>query len=532
MSDAADNRPLNIVILGWGSLLWEEHDEFDKQHDEWQFDGPILSLEFCRVSRSRKDALTLVLDRCNGVSCPVAYSFSKRVSPDEAICDLQCREGTTHENIGFCYADGSRKQSRAEVILESVSNWMAEKQIDVVIWTDLASNFQKKSRSKKPFSIEAAISHIQFLDPEGKYKAAEYVWRAPEFIRTPLREALESLPWFQELKYEYPISVCNVKDRAKLETFRAKRAEWISWLSGDDTHSIWPTINETLWDYILFQTINDLRREASEHPDKDVGFNSGVLRLLDAGFVTTQAAAIRRLTDKPSADPAKGVLSLRRLIKDIAEHRDIITREVYVSYDGLPYDPDIPKLAWIEEKSRKETDSSAFWLPTTGPDAWDTAEVVHSNFDRLSGVEPTARSREDVILPKWFDDLEQRLSICDSVRKFVDKFVAHAADPVSREGLSAEEKGITLGRLQDALKSIYQVATFIYGPLLWEGTYGAVPTPQFDHLENLDLCWVQPNRLEFVHDCWNRHLATVEAWEQESTSPTESENVDSLATEA
>jgi hypothetical protein len=198
MTGGAADRPLKTAILGWGSLLWEEHAEFDKQHDDWQFDGPTLRLEFCRVSRTRKGALTLVLDLCNGASCPVVYAFSKRMNPDDAICDLRCREGTTHENIGFCYADGARKQSRTEATLESITNWMAEKQIGVVIWTDLASNFQQKSRSKKPFSIEAAISHIQFLDAEGKAKAAEYVWRAPEFVQTPLREVLQLPPWFQK----------------------------------------------------------------------------------------------------------------------------------------------------------------------------------------------------------------------------------------------------------------------------------------------------------------------------------------------
>ena len=189
---------MEIAILGWGSLLWEKHAEFDKQHEFWQYDGPSLKLEFSRVSRTREDALTLVLDLNNGESCQVAYAFSKRNNPDDAICDLRCREGTTLENIGFYFfADESRKKYREEEVLKDIQNWVLERKIDVVIWTDLASNFLEKSKFKKPFSIEAALCHIQNLDNKGKAKAAEYVWRSPEFIDTPLRKALQSKPWFQ-----------------------------------------------------------------------------------------------------------------------------------------------------------------------------------------------------------------------------------------------------------------------------------------------------------------------------------------------
>jgi hypothetical protein len=189
---------MKIAILGWGSLLWDQHAEFEKQHEDWLFDGPGLKLEFSRVSRTRNDALTLVLDMSNGKLCQVAYTLSKRKNPDDAICDLRCREGTTLENIGFYFVDGSRKQYREEETFKSIKIWASEKKIDVVIWTDLASNFQEKSKDKKPFSIQAALCHIQALDSEGKAKAAEYVWRAPEFIDTPLREELQSQPWFRE----------------------------------------------------------------------------------------------------------------------------------------------------------------------------------------------------------------------------------------------------------------------------------------------------------------------------------------------
>ena len=45
---------MKIAILGWGSLLWDEHAEFDKEHNDWQLEGPSLKLEFSRISRFGK----------------------------------------------------------------------------------------------------------------------------------------------------------------------------------------------------------------------------------------------------------------------------------------------------------------------------------------------------------------------------------------------------------------------------------------------------------------------------------------------
>jgi hypothetical protein len=189
---------MKIAFLGWGSLLWDHRAEFEEHHGPWQLDGPILKLEFSRVSRTRNGALTLVLDSRNGEPCQVAYAFSKRRDPDDAICDLMWREGTTLGNIGVWSANNSREQSRSDEVLRSVRFWALQKHIDAVIWSDLSSNFESESKCRQPFTIENALCHIQTLDTEGKAKTVEYVSRAPDFIETPLRDALRSQPWFPD----------------------------------------------------------------------------------------------------------------------------------------------------------------------------------------------------------------------------------------------------------------------------------------------------------------------------------------------
>lgn len=183
-----------IAILGWGSLLWDYRDDFDRWHDAWLYDGPEIKLEFSRISEYRAGALTLVIDPTVETTTRVAYCMSKRASPEDAIADLRCREGTTLKNIGYTYLDTGKANHSEEESFNAIRRWAEEKTFDVVIWTALLSNFKK--RTGKRFSVEEAISHLQGLDPIGKTKAAEYVWRAPTFVRTPLRQALETLPWF------------------------------------------------------------------------------------------------------------------------------------------------------------------------------------------------------------------------------------------------------------------------------------------------------------------------------------------------
>ncbi|WP_338810714.1 hypothetical protein V2V90_20115 [Agrobacterium leguminum] len=192
MTISDKDRP-RIALLGWGSLIWDVRPEFDDQHGTWQDDGPVLPLEFSRVSGvTRGRALTLVIDTANGSDCTVKYALSKRRDPEDAIADLRGREGTILKRIGFWFADGKRKYEFG--VPGAIATWAQERKFDAVIWTALESNFEKETGEN--FSIDAAITHLQSLPPEGKAMAAEYVWRAPSLVNTPLRLALQGEPWF------------------------------------------------------------------------------------------------------------------------------------------------------------------------------------------------------------------------------------------------------------------------------------------------------------------------------------------------
>lgn len=200
---------MRIAVLGWGSLLWDKESDNGKDFarhlkkrggsDRWCEEGPTLRLEFSRVSESRGKALTLVLDYETGAECQVAYRISERNCPEDAVCDLRQRESTRRDNIGLYLAssvEGRTRWANAHTdARKAIEEWARSEIFEAVVWTALESNFMKKA--KQPFSTEAALDWIKNLDPEGKAKAAEYIWRAPTFIKTDLRDKLQVEPWFR-----------------------------------------------------------------------------------------------------------------------------------------------------------------------------------------------------------------------------------------------------------------------------------------------------------------------------------------------
>lgn len=320
-------------------------------------------------------------------------------------------------------------------------------------------------------------------------------------------------------EYKYPIEECDILDKAKGKVFREKRRQWMEWWSGEDRHAIYRQIYSMLWDYALFCTINELRRIATVKPEKEVGFNGSVMRLFDAGFATTQATAIRRLIEKPKSDPKGAIVSLRRILKNIEENIVLITRENYVCYDGLPYDYEAVHQKLMANLSRNRGSVHGGTLPINGPEAWLESERVHKNFDQLSQVDPKNRKRTDCIKIEVLKFLESKIEECEDIKKYVDKFIAHAAAPETRLGLTENQKTLTLERLKTCHKIIYQVASFITGELLWESSLGGLPVPQDDHLANLEKSWVSPRNLEKARKKWDEYAKEIPKWDLASLWP-------------
>lgn len=137
--------------------------------------------------------------------------------------------------------------------------------------------------------------------------------------------------------YKYPVEECDVSDHAKLEEYRRKRSEWIVQFQTDET-SVSSQLHTMLWHCAVFQTVNESRRLALESGGRSAALNGMLAEFIDHGFIAIQSLSIRKLLEKGAAKPNRQVVSLRRLLDDLREHRALVTREMYVCHDALPYD--------------------------------------------------------------------------------------------------------------------------------------------------------------------------------------------------
>lgn len=185
-----------IAILGWGSLIWEPREDFKKYIGAWEEDGPILPIEFGRISDSRNGALTLVIDPDNGSQVRTKYTLSRRKNPEDAACDLRTREGTVIRQIGLIDLEKEFYRGHWSFVIDKIKLGTNEKQLRAVVWTDLPSNYIEKT--KKVFEPGNAIEYLKSLNDEGQKSSKEYIRKAPVEVQTLLRIKLSQDQWFEE----------------------------------------------------------------------------------------------------------------------------------------------------------------------------------------------------------------------------------------------------------------------------------------------------------------------------------------------
>jgi hypothetical protein len=252
---------------------------------------------------------------------------------------------------------------------------------------------------------------------------------------------------------------------------------WLSWIDTDEHHAIWRVLSSMVWTDVSFKALTHFAVN-----DENNGLNNLLLAeaLLD-GHVATQVLAIRRLMDDGNSD----IISLRRLIKDLRRNFALFTRENYVCFDGLPYDYEA-----VQQKDMLErVGKGFFWGETSGPGAYGTSSMAHSQFDKLASIDPAKRSREDRLptfllttIETWLDD-----SGADELVKWSHAFLAHAGGPESRKRIA--DLMVTMDKITDAIKALARVTEAISAWVLFAGgrTNSLMPVAQFNQFEKLDM---------------------------------------------
>ncbi|MCX6885443.1 MAG: hypothetical protein NTX27_10410 [Verrucomicrobia bacterium] len=181
---------MKIAILGWGSLIWDKRQLAIS--GEWQPGGPVLKIEFSRISKDGR--LTLVIDEQNGTGTATLSARSEFTHLNDAIANLREREKTSAEKIGYVNLisrterDYSRQHHPAAC--DAITFWAQANCWDAVIWTALISNFEQERH--QPFSVPAAVAYVASLAGESSALALEYLRRAPAVVDTPVRRQLST----------------------------------------------------------------------------------------------------------------------------------------------------------------------------------------------------------------------------------------------------------------------------------------------------------------------------------------------------
>jgi hypothetical protein len=190
--------PPRIAVVGWGSLIWDQRDL--PLRSPWQPDGPALPVEFTRIAADGR--LTLGL-RAGVADVRTLWALMSDQELEVTRAQLARRERTVPDRIGCLDRHGGgcldSLGSGGEVgvgpsagdgdLVRRLASWLADRQLDGVIWTALPANFEE--RVGRALSVRAAVSYLEQVSDDTRRRAEQYARRAPPQVRTTIRQGLE-----------------------------------------------------------------------------------------------------------------------------------------------------------------------------------------------------------------------------------------------------------------------------------------------------------------------------------------------------
>jgi len=292
-----------------------------------------------------------------------------------------------------------------------------------------------------------------------------------------------------------------------LQSYLEKRSLWLTWYSAScgNPNNIQQQLHEM---FLLDLSYRAIRSGIVGSPQNaDIASrNVAYTLLMESGYVSTQALAIRRLLDKHN-----GAISLYRLLNDMKRHRTKLTREVFVSHDGRPYDCE--KWPFYVDS----TSAAIFGIESPSLGDFCISQHRHQLFDQLSGKAATSRDRNDIIRKATFSKLEAELFSVEGEEtiNLTHEILAHAAESIVKSGVS--KKVISLEKLTKAHRAIVLVERALTDDLLCVGNArNEVPMPQLGLFKGLNQPFVPAQQNEGMYKAWDDLAKERDAWSMES----------------
>ena len=181
---------MQIAIIGWGSLIWCPGCLRIKS--TWHSDGPLLPIEFARISSDQR--LTLVIHP-GSPNQRTYWAFSEFDDLQKARKNLGAREGTKNLKRIHSIPPTPNQEEIDRRILRKIRQWLkTQKNLQAAVWTGLESNWEDHHRGA--FRAEDAVRYLRELErakddaKEAFYRAREYIRNTPPQIQTPVRKRL------------------------------------------------------------------------------------------------------------------------------------------------------------------------------------------------------------------------------------------------------------------------------------------------------------------------------------------------------
>jgi len=288
--------------------------------------------------------------------------------------------------------------------------------------------------------------------------------------------------------YKYAVEQCDVSEahRNTLMAYREHRQNCLDHLQGRDDTSIVRQIQDLIWHTMTYRTLNEAR---SIETGRSV--NGELWHLVTAGYASLMTMGIRRLVDKHN-----DAMSVYTLIEKIARRPEFLTRELFVCYDGVPFDHELA----FRQHGSQHSSGQVYRPDTDGPSAWGVSQMRHQAFSKVSSNSGKEK-RFDKIPASIFSDLKERLKVPVVVKvcNMADKVVAHTEDVPNDKPVPIA----TYNDIDEALGVVIRVANAVGLYFFYDQPFGdIVPTPQYDFFESLDQPWVLTENLPVLARYW------------------------------
>lgn len=306
-------------------------------------------------------------------------------------------------------------------------------------------------------------------------------------------------------RFQIPIDNCDVDDKERLAQYRKHWLTWMSWYehTPDEPHSIESQIHRMLFNDLTYRASVSVRESVAA----EIAISARAPTLayfIDQGYVLSQILAIQRLLDSRS-----DVISVRRLLNEVRKNRDVITREVYVSGDGHPYDYN----SWTTAIAPTDPRVQMWGLNAPGLARYAISAQLHERFDVLSGKRADQRTRDDTIRESVFETLNGWISGTSAreIGRIRNKFVAHSADALSRGSLRFT--GVKFSQIDDLQRAIVRVERALTDYILSiRVAREVVPMRPLGIFSGLDLPYAPSGAPDSMHKGWDELEDERNSW--------------------